>query len=91
MGAVRGRYWMDEGDDRSSVHPWPRLVREVASAYQAESGEALSALDDSTPGPDDDAPAPDDEVFTLGERCAEAYMQADARRTQKGVHREAAK
>ncbi len=44
---------------------WPRLVREAAVEWEPEVAEEA-------------APDPADELYLLGERCAEAYMQADA-------------
>ena len=53
---------------------WPRLVREavVEHAYGASAADALEAAPD-----DPSITDPDDELFLLGERCAEAYLQAD--------------
>ncbi len=45
---------------------WPRLVREAAVEWEPEVAEEAAA------------PDPADELYLLGERCAEAYMQADA-------------
>ncbi|MFH1763606.1 MAG: DUF222 domain-containing protein, partial [Gemmatimonadota bacterium] len=65
MYAVAERYAVEAVSPR-----WPRLVREAAV--------------DGWPGmPDDDTTTdlltdPEDELFLLGERCAQAYMQADA-------------
>ena len=47
-------------------HRWPRVVREAAV-------ESAKWRVDADPLPD-----PEDEIFLLGERCAQAYMQADA-------------
>lgn len=61
--------------------PWPRLVREVAPVYEPSPGSPIpeaSPLPAKSDALDPGAPDPDDELFTLGERCAEAYMRADA-------------
>ena len=60
---------------------WPRCVRERAVDYRSEWGEGRSDTIDPGPGPieADELPTdPEDELFLLGERCAQAYMQADA-------------
>ena len=51
---------------RKLSHRWPMLVREraVESAKWRADAEPLTD--------------PEDEIFLLGERCARAYMQADA-------------
>ncbi|MGI9625934.1 MAG: DUF222 domain-containing protein [Longimicrobiales bacterium] len=51
---------------------WPGVVRDGVR-YEAEVGAALSP-DTGVPTSED----PADELFLLGERCAETYMQADA-------------
>ena len=66
---------------------WPRLVREhavddwpeSAGSHHADAGAEVGDAgshhaDAGEPEVDD----PEDEIFLLGERCAEAYMQADA-------------
>ncbi len=91
MGAVREIYGVEEigGGARegvggsmppvptvpseASVQVWPHLVREVAPVYEANLGKPLA---ESSALPSESEP--DDELFTLGERCASAYMQADA-------------
>jgi hypothetical protein len=54
--------------------PWPRLVREVAEALRDLPEDSRAVLRDSRDEPHDR----EDELFLLGERCAEAYMQAEA-------------
>ena len=66
-GAPRGIY---AGLDLP--HRWPRLVREAAA--EGWPGMPAAAAADST----EPLTEPEDELFLLGERCAEAYMQADA-------------
>ena len=70
--------WIDPGT-RTQTRPgtlrttWPRLVREAAEVRWGGEPDAPAPLAPA-PSPDSD----DDEIFLLGERCAEAYMQADA-------------
>lgn len=52
-------------DSRGSAPRWPMLVREVAAGWDPGAPAAVAA-------------DPADELYLLGERCAEAYMQADA-------------
>src|SRR5680860_1465855 len=52
--------------ERTLSHRWPRVVREVAVDSDGWRVEA------------EPLPDPEDEIFLLGERCAQAYMQADA-------------
>jgi hypothetical protein len=61
------------------------LVREVAPSYQAGISHECPAADSQSLktnaeilNPKDEIPDSNDELFTLGERCAQAYMQADA-------------
>jgi hypothetical protein len=71
---------------RRASHGWPRLVREVAHesepgwVAEAEADVAAFPVPDAAAVSDPEAavPDPEDELFLLGERCAEAYMQADA-------------
>ena len=70
MCTVRERYPAPEMGARQEVDSrplWPRLVRETAL-------KNWPSTDESSPPPAD----PCDELFLLGERCAQAYMQADA-------------
>lgn len=63
---------------------WPRLVREAApdappwdldlSPDTSARAPAVAAASE----PSSSTPDPDDELFLLGERCAEAYMRAEA-------------
>jgi hypothetical protein len=77
---VRDRVAVSEVIPGPTVYPgsgssprWPTLVRESA----AERWKGCS--DDHTASPHPDPhPDPEDELFLLGERCARAYMQADA-------------
>jgi len=58
---------------------WPSRVREHAVEWRheaADESEVADQLVDPAEGPFLDDPA--DEVFLLGERCARAYMNADA-------------
>ncbi len=82
MYAVAGRYAVREMyagpepyAERDVPRRWPRLVREAAvDGWPGMQDEAADTTAD-TPDPLTD---PEDELFLLGERCAEAYMQADA-------------
>ena len=76
------------------THRWPRLVRETAvERWRVPGGggeRATEPLDPPDPSPEladlraEDARAdttvtdPQDELFLLGERCAQAYIEADA-------------
>ncbi len=60
--------------ERDVPHRWPRLVREAAVDGWPGMPDAAPDTADTT----DPLTDPEDELFLLGERCAEAYMQADA-------------
>jgi hypothetical protein len=64
---------------------WPMVVREqaveIAERRADEGAERLTHVADpitDVADPVTDAADPQDEIFLLGERCAHAYMQADA-------------
>jgi hypothetical protein len=60
-----------EGIDAGSS-PWPGLLREAAEEYGPHDLEAFEGETEVAPLD------PENELFLLGERCAEAYMQAEA-------------
>ncbi|MGD2123943.1 MAG: DUF222 domain-containing protein, partial [Gemmatimonadota bacterium] len=80
----------EPAEPRRPRPPWLRLVRETAvqQGYEATDDALSSTAPDPAPGeavlgedPEDEDPTaedPEDELFLLGERCAEAYLQADA-------------
>ena len=88
MYAVREIY-----TERAVPPRWPRLVREAAQEWLPEGDVPDTGGAPDTNGAPDRNGAPntgdhlenqeplieaDDELFVLGERCAQAYMQADA-------------
>ncbi|MFH1762824.1 MAG: DUF222 domain-containing protein, partial [Gemmatimonadota bacterium] len=84
IDAPRGIY-----AERGAPPRWPRLVREAAvddrwyerPVAHFEDADTRPEAADTRPEAADTADPltdPEDELFLLGERCAQAYMQADA-------------
>ncbi len=78
MVGVKEMRWGQGTHSRPKFRPWPRLAREVVPVYQPDSPQGLPAPSTSVTSPGHLPLDPDDELFDLGERCAGAYMQADA-------------